>query len=267
MDDILVLVQDCEAWQPHVRYAADLAIKLHGSLNAIYVAPRRIPVPTDAPAAFAEEIVEIYREEATRARRADGPFMRWAAQEGVRHSSWRVAQGAPTEVLEAAANWHDLVVLKAHAEPFGEDILETGSAIIRAGLPSIILPAGVDKVCLDTIAIAWNGSPPCARAVRAALPLLRGAKRIVVVRAGRSNLPARDEAERFLERHELRCERLDIDADEHDAGEPLIGAARHVSADIVVLGAYGRSRFSEWMFGGVTRYALQHVALPMLMHY
>ena len=267
MHDILVIAQDCETWQPHVRYAAGLAAKLRGSLNAIHVSPRRIPVPADAPAAFAEEIVEIYREEAMRARRADKPFTRWAAERGAQHSRWRVAEGAPVDVLEAAANWHDLLVLDTHAAPFGEDILETGSAIVRTGLPSMLVPAGVDKVQLDTIVIAWNGSSQCARAVRAALPLLQGAKRVVIVRAGRSALPACDEIEGFLDQHRLRSERLDLDADERDAGAPLMDAARHVSADLLVLGAYGRSRFSEWMFGGVTRYVLQHVAVPILMHH
>ena len=265
MKDILVLVRDCEAWQPHVRYAADLAVKTHGSLTGIFVAPRKIPVPSDAPVAFAEEIVEIYREEAARARRADKPFARWAGAQGVRHASWHVAEGAPIDVLAAAANWHDLVVLKVHAEPFGEETLETAAAIVRGGLPAIVVPAGVDKVHLDSVAIAWNGSPQSARAVHAALPLLQEAKRVTILHAGRTGLPSCDDINSFLAQHEVRFETLDLDADEADVGDALLCGATHVSADIFVLGAYGRSRYSEWVFGGVTRYALQHVALPMFM--
>lgn len=270
MDDVLVLVRDCETWQPHVRYAADLAAKLHGSLNGIYVSPSAIPVPADASAAFAQEIVEIYREEASRALRADVPFARWTERQGIPHSSWHVAKGSPVEVLEAVANWHDLMVLKAYPEPFGDTILETGAALVRVGLPCIIVPPATDKARLDTIAIAWNGSPQAARAVHDALPLLRQASRIVIIRAKRPDVAWGEErinAVRFLEQHQLRCEHLDLDADEHEAGAAILAGAARLSADLLVLGAYGRVRFSEWMFGGVTRHVLQHTALPLFMRH
>ena len=102
MGDVLVLVRDCEAWQPHVRYAADLAAKLHCSINGIFVSPSAIPVPADASPAFAQEIIEIYREECERAQHAGPAFARWAAGQGIRHATWRIANGSPAEALEVA---------------------------------------------------------------------------------------------------------------------------------------------------------------------
>lgn len=270
MDDVLVLVRDCEAWQPHVRYAASLAAQLNGSINGMFVLPPAIPMPANASAAFAQEIVEIYREEEARALRAGESFARWAATKGVKRSTWCVAQGVPAEALEAAANWHDLVVLKAHNEPFGDGVLETGSAIVRAGLPCIVVPSGIDRARLDTIAIAWNGSLRSARAAHAALSLLPRAKRVAILRVGNANR-AEDESriglDDFLRWHRLRCERIDLDADKRNAGAALLDGAMRISADLLVLGAYGHGRFSEWVFSGVTRHVLQHVALPLFMRH
>ena len=270
MDDVLVLVGNCGTWQPHVRYAARLAAKLHGSLNGIHVAPSAIPVPTDASAAFSREIIEIFREETELALRAETPFKQWGRREGIEHSTWRVARGSPAEVLESAAKWHDLVILEAHAESFGGDILETGSAIVRVDLPCVVVPRGMDKANLDTIAIAWNGSIQSARAVHAALPLLQQARRIAILRVDDADATGaidRIEPDEFLGRHGLRCEHFDMRGRADDAGAALLAGAAQIFADLLVLGAYGTGRFSEWIFGGVTRHVLQHVTLPLFMRH
>ena len=51
------------------------------------------------------------------------------------------------------------------------------------------------------------------------------------------------------------------------AGEALLEAARDVGADLLVMGAYGRSRFSEWALGGATRHVLTHAQMPVLMRH
>jgi nucleotide-binding universal stress UspA family protein len=33
------------------------------------------------------------------------------------------------------------------------------------------------------------------------------------------------------------------------------------------MGAYGRTRFSEWVFGGATRYVLTEAPLPVFMRH
>lgn len=267
MGDVLVLVRDCEAWQPHVRYAADLAAKLHCSINGIFVSPSAIPVPADASPAFAQEIIEIYREECERAQHAGPAFARWAAGQGIRHATWRIANGSPAEALEVAANWHDLVVLTARPEPFGDDALEAGSVLVGVGLPCIVVPSGTERAHADTIAIAWNGSPQSARAVHAALPLLRQASRVVILRAGQTDA-ARDDAfglGDFLDRHRLHCEHVHLDAAENAVGAAILAGASEVSANLLVMGAYAKARFSEWIVGGVTRHVLRHAALPLFM--
>jgi nucleotide-binding universal stress UspA family protein len=40
-----------------------------------------------------------------------------------------------------------------------------------------------------------------------------------------------------------------------------------MGADLLVMGAYGRSRFSEWALGGATRQVLNRAHLPVFMRH
>jgi nucleotide-binding universal stress UspA family protein len=44
----------------------------------------------------------------------------------------------------------------------------------------------------------------------------------------------------------------------------LLDLAKQHHADLIVAGAYGRTRFSEWIFGGVTRHLLLNSPVPCL---
>jgi nucleotide-binding universal stress UspA family protein len=45
----------------------------------------------------------------------------------------------------------------------------------------------------------------------------------------------------------------------------LLSQAAAFGADLVVMGAYGHSHLSEWVFGGVTRTVLREAGVPVLM--
>jgi len=50
-----------------------------------------------------------------------------------------------------------------------------------------------------------------------------------------------------------------------DAGQTLLSLAINQKASLIVMGAYGHSRFRELMLGGVTRTMLQSMTAPVLM--
>jgi nucleotide-binding universal stress UspA family protein len=50
-----------------------------------------------------------------------------------------------------------------------------------------------------------------------------------------------------------------------DVADVLLEAANDMAADLLVMGGYGHSRFSEMILGGVTREVLRRAALPVLM--
>jgi nucleotide-binding universal stress UspA family protein len=273
MRDVLVLVRECRSWQYHVRYAASLSATLHATLTGIYVATSSIPIPDVASPRLTAEIIEIYRDECEQAKRAEAPFTRWAADHGVPRSAWRLADGPVSLALESEAIWYDALVIERDPGASSENAGAVGQLLVRVDLPFFVVPAGVDSARLDTIAIAWNGSAESARALHSALPLLRHASRIVLLSGERHapfSAPRRNseiDIARYLEWQRLRVERVNIEADGDYAGVAILEEAQRASADLLVLGAYGRTRFSEWFLGGVTRHMLEHATLPLLMRH
>ncbi len=118
--------------------------------------------------------------------------------------------------------------------------------------------------------MAWDGRAEAARAVVAALPLLKTAARVTVVLFdpqrgpdGHGEEPGADIA-LFLARHgvpvEVRCEPYSI-----DKGKALLALAEAIDADLLVMGCYGSSPLREMLLGGTTRTVLANMALPVLM--
>src|SRR5438552_1048906 len=107
--------------------------------------------------------------------------------------------------------------------------------------------------------------------VVAALPLLARADAVeilVVDRnghfAGHGEEPGADVA-RHLARHGVRVEVRRLSSGGKDVGRLLLSRAAGFSADLIVMGAYGHSHLSEWIFGGVTRTVLREAEFPILI--
>jgi nucleotide-binding universal stress UspA family protein len=275
MQDILAYVENSESWAPSVEYAARLAAALDGSLTGAYVCPSPVAImpPYDAPGLLAN-LIENTRQLEDIAFAARGSFVSWAAQMGVRRAAWQVAEGYLPSVLEQIGNWHDLLVLgRGTNAPLGT-IQMLGNMVLTADLPCIVVPPEpARELNLDCIALAWNGTAEAIRAIHAARPLLQRAKRVVVLH-GENRYPASGvgwkpefELSAYLQHHDIEAEQQLIVNGANETGAALLDAASKFQADLLVMGAYGRSRFSEWIFGGATRHMLGHATIPVLMRH
>jgi nucleotide-binding universal stress UspA family protein len=54
---------------------------------------------------------------------------------------------------------------------------------------------------------------------------------------------------------------------EQGVGEQIRARATQAGADLLVMGAYGRPHFIEWLFGGPTVDLLTHATWPILTHH
>ena len=54
-------------------------------------------------------------------------------------------------------------------------------------------------------------------------------------------------------------------AEDMNVGAMLLSRAADDGVDLIVMGAYGRSRFRELVLGGVTRHLLNNMTVPVLM--
>jgi len=275
MRDILALADNFRTLSPSVEYAARLAALLEARLTCVYVCPSPLGATPDAgPPQLLSTLIEEIRELESLAYEAAASFEQRARDLGVRKPAWQVAEGYVPSVLAHLGNWHDLLVLgrDARQQPWGTPPM-LGSIVLRSHLPCIVVPPGVAQPKLDTIVVAWNGSPEAIRAIHAAGPLLARAKRIVALR-GRERDPFSEigwrpefDLHRYFDREDLAFEARTFRASADDAGAALLRAASDEQADLLVMGAYGRTRFSEWMFGGATRHVLAEATLPVFMRH
>ncbi len=154
-------------------------------------------------------------------------------------------QGPPTTTLEAALRETGRLVLVVPPEPPPGPPMEIGTCV----------------------AIAWNGSVEAGRAITAALPLIAAANRVLVYSVGEDGLPGgtAEEVVRYLAWHGVEAAGETLEASPRSVGTSLLGATVAAGADLLVMGAYTRSRVRRLIFGGVTREVLEGADIPLLM--
>lgn len=164
----------------------------------------------------------------------------------------------------------DLVMLAA-SKADGSSGVETDFAervVMLAGRPVLLLPREGDAALkLDEILVGWDNGREAARAVFDAMPVLRLAKKVRIAGidvAPKGLEPGADIAE-TLAHHGVKAEVTHIASDGMGAGETLLRAANDLGAGLVVMGAYGHSRLTEFVFGGATRQVLKKLTRPVLM--
>lgn len=63
----------------------------------------------------------------------------------------------------------------------------------------------------------------------------------------------------------MKAEAAYLKAEDIDVGNMLLSRIADEDADLLVMGAYGRSRLREIVLGGATRHILDHMTVPVLM--
>jgi nucleotide-binding universal stress UspA family protein len=165
----------------------------------------------------------------------------------------------PVDALADLARLADVVVLSKGCEFAGELTLATRC-------PVLLVPrAGVGAIPPDRICLAWDGGNEAAGALRAAIPLLRQAREVSLLTvAEKSDGFASSDALQYLSRHGVKAEAEEV-ARGGSVEETLSAAVARRQGELLVMGAYGRSRMREFLFGGVTRHFLDQKEGPMLL--
>jgi len=270
MLDFLVPVHQALAWRGPTHYAASLAALVRGFLTGLYAHESLTDLPLDGPPALRDDVVEFLRERLAEALRAGPDFRTWAGGLGVTDAHWRVAQTCYRRALRTHAAWHDILVLPADPAQEHGTPDRLSEMLVELGTPCLVVPDGVSQASLSTVVLAWNGSLESTRAIRRAMPLLAHADRIVLLRARsprREGVGSLEDIGEFLRRHGFAINTVYVDVEDREAGAAILAMAAGEGADLLVMGAYGRSRLGEWLMGGATHYVLHHARLPVLFHH
>ncbi len=188
---------------------------------------------------------------------------------GALRLEWRsaVTPDAAPRLSEWAVRSYLLVLREQLTRPGSLGKMDVGEVVLSAGRPVLIVPRSTSELRVERALIGFKPTREGRLALAAAAPLLTGGGQAVIVAVGEGVTDGRlADARAFLEGHGVRVDtRLVDDEDDRDAGRVLLRVADEERADLLVLGAYGRSRAREFVFGGATRTVLSQARLPCLM--
>lgn len=268
--DILIHLRRCDG----AALACEAGLKLASRLGAHALG---LHVVALSPVAFASpEAVALHSGEASTIFADACKRQPWWDEQLAAHGvsgEFKVVQSDPIEALCHAARWSDLVVVERPIlnpdAPIGWGIVSR--TVFGSSAPVVVVPesARVGNVG-EHIMVAWNGSREATLAVHGALPLLKQAGKVTVLEGEAQSSPFGPD---YLPSLDLRAwlTRRGIDAEyrpftpAREHGRAVLDAAHEIDADMIVIGAWGHSRITELVLGGVTRHLFQNSDLPLLV--
>jgi nucleotide-binding universal stress UspA family protein len=271
---ILVHLDASSGAMKRLRVAHRLAATHGAELDVLYaVTPVLLQYPLAASTTDGQLAAMLAELDAQTCARVRADFERERADIGLTNLAWKQADDFPQRAFVPRAFEADLLVL---AKPGTDESQEAQvpidfapSVLIESGKPALMLPsieAGAEFG--RTILVAWKNTAASARAVTAALPMLRLAQSVHVVSWDETGGAAANHplpVELFLGRHAVSAKVHRCGRPEGDVGELMLSMAADVDADMLVMGCYGHSRAREWWLGGATRTILSAMTLPVLM--
>ena len=99
------------------------------------------------------------------------------------------------------------------------------------------------------------------------MPMLQAADKVTVLQVEEGMVPGPTAADAtiHLRRNGVAAEALNVDAGRRTAGEAVLEEAEKLGADMLIKGAYTRSRIRQMIFGGITSHILDATEMPVLM--
>ena len=269
--DILVFLDDGATNAERVKAAFYLA-KAHGAkITGVSLASLK---PTHAKASddkamtrMAEELAHKLVEEFTQA----------ATQADLAVNTIIIFGDADTSALKMAhyARNFDLVILRqpnpardnfSRLQEFAEQTM------LHSGRPVFFMPyIGAHHIPCKKAMIAWDGTPTANRAVHDAIPMLTGAKEVIILvvdskkqKKGENDMMTENLAS-HLENHKINVRVMHVNPGTFDIPTTILNEIADNDIDILIMGGYGTPSLQQKIFGGVTRSLLSTMITPVFM--
>jgi len=177
---------------------------------------------------------------------------------------WSEKVGDPEHIMGIEGPVADLIVVSRPEKPGGVADLFLRAALFETARPLLLLPAAGRRNVGKNVVIAWNQSKEAVRAVTAALPILQTAESVTIVSAGSDSNPGpkAQQLVSYLLHHGIKATRETTKGVAVE--KEILGVVREVKSDLLVSGAYSRSRWRETLFGGTSEYLIYETTVPLL---
>lgn len=274
LKEIVVFIDGRSETAGLLEFAGVLAQELGAHLIGVFMQPEAEVTP---PETFARgkgifKVIEAHRAQLERIEANHRAMFDDIVRRHEIRSEWRSLPYLSSDVV-VHTHYADLAVI-ARPDLTGQTASPAGileSLVLTSGRPIVILPPRSSASRVRRILVGWNAGREAVRAVSDALPLLSRAEAVEVLvvdherhAASHGQEPGADIA-RHLASHGAHVEVRRRSSGGEDVGRFLLSQAAAFDADLLVMGAYGHSYLSEWVFGSVTRTVLREANLPVLM--
>jgi nucleotide-binding universal stress UspA family protein len=253
-----------------LRLALALAARLGAELEAVFA---KIPpfIPASVDGILTPQIVEaqqsIYQQRAENAKKA----LDAASQSSAIKPIWTAADGPAIDVMVGRARFADLAII-GQPPPEETDAVTDydlpAELVMGLGRPVLIVPyAGAFTDVGKRVLVARAGTRESRRAATDALALFHPNSDVTVLMVNPKNASVSSEPDMkgWYARHGVDAKIRVVRSQDMEVGDVLLSTAGEISADMVVMGAYGRSRLRELILGGATHSMLKHMTVPVLM--
>jgi len=256
--------------------AVDLASELGAKISAI-ACEVKIKTPgsplggylLDVPAMVAAE----NNKSATNAQQLLAAFQDVAEKRGVfqERISEQCLISEVADVLIEYCRLRDLAIVPVPEGNFF-DRWYAESIIFGSGRPTVVLPHTPKRpapFALGTVIVAWDFSRPATRAIADAMSILRKAKRVCVLTVTKEKAfntrRSGPELAKHLAQHGVDVVLDEVEAKGRTIGEVFEAHATYRNADLLVMGAFGHSRFRDFVLGGATKSMLARPPVPIFL--
>ena len=224
-----------------------------------------------------------WEKEAGQITRAKDTFHRWMASNNVAsisppasasaHSaSWSEVAGRAADLFPSRAKACDLIVAggpSADASSLTLDDEISAMALLSSGRMTLLAPSPAHgrSDLFRNVLIAWDDSAAVSRTLAQALPLIAAAKKVTLFIGETSpdSVTPCNDILAYLRRKGIQPEVSRSVPILHTIRETLVRQAREQGVSLIVMGSYKHSRTREILFGGTTRYVIQHAGCAVLM--
>jgi nucleotide-binding universal stress UspA family protein len=265
--DILVHVDPTKAGARRLTYAFDLAERHRAHLSGVHVLS-----PVDVPPIYKPSLVEQiacdlghqHEREAT----ASESLFRATALKRSAQTTWHSRRGGMASEICDIARCMDVTIVgqyEAESQAIRHPLSLAEEVVLHCGGPVLVVPPDVEIGRIHKALVVWDGSREAVRALHCALPLLRGGPAGVEIAVFGASPPEQTAQHLYghLRRHGIDVANLQVPPAARVG--TLLGRLQAGHFDLLIMGAYSRPAWLEFLIGGVTSSTLDAVRTPVLM--
>lgn len=274
---ILFCTDGSPAAETAAEYTIWLARQLRAGIRALHITDIRLlegPLLADLAGAFGAQPYPALLPQLREIQRGKAATILAAAERRCRDRgvSCETAHetGSLVQIMLDQERQVDLVVLGQrgeHARWAGDHIGSTVERLVRASVkPCLVTPEEFREI--KRMLIAYDGSAGSAKALAAGIELARALQlEMTVVTVCQSE--SEDAASKILNIARQRALAAELTARVQllhgDAEVEILRHAGQISADLIVMGAYGHTRIRELILGSTTSHVLRKATVPVLL--